>query len=412
MTKRTLRLPRREPQQEHDGRRSRSLRLLITLAALTGLGVGGLALFYWVGAGVIAAPPEATTNNPHLTMPERLYLQLYLATHADSLRQAAGDGGANPLPFEISPGQTASQIVANLTAQGFLLPTNAALFLNYLRFYGLDLQLEAGRFELSRDLTIPQLATALTQAGNRDITLTFLEGWRLEEFVAYLSETRPANIDPLAFQALTQRQADFDLTPYTFLASVANDPDLTSLEGFLFPDTYRVPTEADAAYLLDLLLRTFETRVTPTMRQAYGAQGLTLRQAVTIASIVEREAVLEAEMGTIASVYLNRWQQGMKLDADPTVQYAVGFDPQHGVWWKTPLTLEDLQINSPYNTYLRPGLPPGPIANPGLKALEAVAYPAQTAYLFFVADCSGQAPGSHHFSLTYEEHLAHVAECR
>lgn len=388
-------------------------RLVIFWAvAVLSIAAGYLVYQHWISAAWIGAGEAAGAANPALSLPERLYLQLYLATHADELRQVVGDGGETPLTFEVAPGQTASQIADRLVAQGALQPADEALFLNYLHFYGLDLQLEAGRFQLSRQLTIPQLAAALTQAGSPDITLTFLEGWRLEEFVAYLEATRPGNMDPLAFQALVQRQTPFDLTPYTFLASTINDPNLTSLEGFLFPDTYRVPLEADAAYVVDLLLRTFDARVTPAMRQAYGAQGLTLRQAVTVASIVEREAVLADEQSTIASVYLNRLNLGMKLDADPTVQYAVGFDAQQGKWWKTPLTLEDLQLDSPYNTYRQPGLPPGPIANPGLGALQAVAYPAQTAYLFFVADCSGQAPGSHLFSFTYEEHLAYVAACR
>ena len=134
------------------------------------------------------------------------------------------------------------------------------------------------------------------------------------------------------------------------------------------------------------------------MRQLIGAQGLSLREAVTLASIIEREGVLNAERATIASVFFNRLELGMKLEADPTIQYAVGYDAANDSWWKSPLFQTDLELDSPYNSYLYPGLPPGPIANPGLSSLRAVAEPAQTQFIFFVADCSGEAPGSHNFS--------------
>ena len=131
-----------------------------------------------------------------------------------------------------------------------------------------------------------------------------------------------------------------------------------------------------------------------------------------LGAIVEREAVVEDEMAMIASVYFNRLRAGMKLDADPTVQYAVGYQAENDSWWKVPLSMADLQINSPYNTYQNVGLPPAPIANPGIKALQAVADPAQTDYIFFVAGCNPQNPSTHLFSITYEEHLTNVENCR
>jgi UPF0755 protein len=116
----------------------------------------------------------------------------------------------------------------------------------------------------------------------------------------------------------------------------------------------------------------------------------------------------EEEMPLIASVFLNRLAAGMKLDSDPTVQYALGYNPGKETWWTNPLSLEDLQFDSPYNTYLYPGLPPGPIASPGLAALQAVAFPAQTPYYYFRADCGGA--GKHAFAETFEEHIQN--ECR
>lgn len=393
---------------------SLSLRLFAFVVVVT-LFVGALLIVYqrWQAAGSAFPPPvSADTGNPQLSLIERLYLQTYLATHGADLQTAAGAGQDASLVFTVASGQTAPQIAANLAAEGLLTPDNENTFLNYLRFYGLDLALEAGQFTLSPALTIPELAGALTQATSPEVVLTFLEGWRLEEIARYLEQVRPARIDPTVFLSIARRQIPFDVTRYDFMASAASNPILPSLEGFLYPDSYRVPTEADAAYLVDLMLRTFGERITPSLRQAFGAQGLTVYQAVTLASIVEREAVLAEEQPIIASVYLNRLNQGMKLDADPTVQFALGYDATGDAWWKTPLSLDDLQFDSPYNTYLYVGLPPGPIANPGLGALTAIADPATSNFLFFVAACDGSRPGSHLFSVTYAEHLVNVASCQ
>jgi len=157
------------------------------------------------------------------------------------------------------------------------------------------------------------------------------------------------------------------------------------------------------------MLAAFDTQVTPELRQAMQASDLTLHEAVTLASIVEREAVRPEERPLIAGVFLNRLRLGMSLGADPTVQYALASDPasvERFGFWKQGLTTEDLQVDSAYNTYVNGGLPPGPIANPGLASLEAVAHPAQTSYLYFVA----RQDGSHVFAETLEEHLRNVEE--
>jgi len=155
--------------------------------------------------------------------------------------------------------------------------------------------------------------------------------------------------------------------------------------------------------LIAELVRNFAYHLSPDLRQGFQQQGLSIYQAVTLASIVQREAVQEEEAPIIASVYLNRLRIQMKLDADPTVQYALGFNPSLNTWWTNPLSMADLQIDSPYNTYIYVGLPPTPISNPGINALRAVAFPAQTAYYFFRARCDGS--GFHEFAQTFEEHL-------
>ena len=156
-------------------------------------------------------------------------------------------------------------------------------------------------------------------------------------------------------------------------------------------------------------MQNFARLVVPVYQQAAAAGNtrLSLHEVLTMASIIEREAVLDQERPIIAGVYLNRLQNGMKLDADPTVQYAMGYQPATRQWWKTPVSLEEYgAVDSPYNTYLHEGLPPGPIASPGIQSIRAVLSPAKHDYLYFVALPAGS--GRHAFSSTYEEHLENV----
>ena len=157
------------------------------------------------------------------------------------------------------------------------------------------------------------------------------------------------------------------------------------------------------------MIENMATKIPGNAIELASAQGYTFYEILTIASIVEREAVVPAERPTIANVYLNRLAQNMPLQADPTVQYAMGYQTDTGQWWKTPVTLEEYsQVNSPYNTYLNFGLPPGPIANPGADSLNATLQPAQTNYLFFMG-CGGE--GAHLFAEDFATHEANVAAC-
>ena len=372
------------------------LLLVVLIACLTAAFV---FYFQWRGGEFVAGDGRSLD-------PRDIYLQAYLATNAAALEEPAGNG-FTPAPFTVTPGESADTIAASLAQAGLL--NNTELFLNYLSYYDLDAQLEAGEFIIDPQQTIPQLANTLTKAVAQEVDLRFVEGWRLEQMADYLADNPAANIDANQFLAIAQRQAAFDFTPYAFLADL---PATASLEGFLFPDTYRVPPDADAVYLVNLMLQTFDRRVTPAMRQGFQTQGLTLHQAVTLAAIVEREAVVATERPIIAGVFYNRLAQGIKLEADPTVQYPLGYQPDSGSWWKSPLFLADLELDSPYNTYRFAGLPPGPIANPSLSSLEAAAFPVETSFIFFVADCAAAVPGSHAFSVTYEEHLNNVQRCR
>jgi len=387
---------------ETRGERRRSaggcvLWLVVALVVAAALLAAGLVL--WRGLSRSAGADV----NPALNPVRRAYLELYLSQHADELAGPAGRG-ASPVAFTIAPGQGAAAIADNLRAAGLL--NNSELFLNYLSYYGLDGGLVAGEYRLDPQATIPELAEALGSGRSRTLELSFLPGWRSEEMANYLSVVGAAQIDAEAFQQVVSARRGLSGT-YGFLSSL---PDGASLEGYLFPDRYTIAGDTTAAALVDLMLARFDQQVTPAMRQAYGTLGLSLRDAVILASIIEREAALAEEKPLMAAVFLNRLAAGMPLQADPTVQYALGF--VEGTWWKSPLSAEDLQVNSPYNTYLAPALPPGPISNPGLASLLAVANPANVDYLFFVLDCAAATPGAHAFSVTYDEHLANIERCR
>lgn len=378
-------------------------RLLLLLAVMTGCLTAGIILYnQWVNSN----RGGEIVINPDLSLPEQIYLLTVINAQADRLTTPAGKG-TQPMPFVVTAGESADIVAANLQAAGLI--SDADLFQAYIRYYGIDTQLEAGEFVLDPQMTIPEMARQLTAAVAQEATLRFIEGWRMEQMVAYLQTVQVAQIDSRQFAQIVNRQTPLDLSAHDYLVALPAD---ASLEGYLFPDTYRVPLDADAAFLVTAMLANFGQRVTPAMRQAFGVQGLTMLEAVTLASIVEREAVLQGERAVIAGVFYNRLAQGMRLETDPTVQYALGFQPEEDTWWKSPLFLSDLEVDSPYNTYLYNGLPPGPIANPGLSALEGVAFPEKTTFLFFFADCQAAIPGTHLFSETYEEHLAYVQRCR
>lgn len=324
---------------------------------------------------------------------ERMAIGLYLRYRQDALeRPASGDDTL--VPFTIEPGETAVTIAARLAEEGLI--NDAELFRLYIRYHGVDAHLEAGDFDLRRNMTIEETAEALQQARMEEVTVTTLPGWRAEEIAEMLEGENIMRGD--AFLALV-RQGTFAY------AVLADRPEGSTLEGYLFPETYRLPAQATALDLVERMLKTFEQRFSPEMRQAIRNRGMTIYEAVTLASIVQREGVVAEELPIIADVYLNRLEQGMPLQADPTFQYARGYDPASERWW-APFGVEEVGlVQSPYNTFLNFGLPPGPICSPSQAALEAVASPADTSYLFFYS----KGDGTHAFAVTYEEHLANQA---
>jgi UPF0755 protein len=364
--------------------------LAISIGFLIALGF--VAFF---GASTLIARAEESFGPPapHLPAPLRIRLGIELGWRADALLRPV-DTAAEPLAFAIGLNEPTGEILTRL--QGARLIRDANLFSSYLVYSGLDTQLQAGSYQLSAMMNSPQIAEALLDPTPASVTLVILPGWRLEEIAGSLPSA-----------GVTVTPEDFLLAAWSPPAGVDLPVDLPSgknLEGYLLPGSYEIDRTADAVGLLNALLLGFHQNIDAEFIAAFEQHGLTLHEALTLASIVEREAVLEDEMPMIASVFHNRLAAGMKLEADPTVQYAVGYDQARTGWWPLPISVADLRINSPYNTYVVSGLPPGPIASPDLQALTAVAFPANSPYYFFQAACDGS--GVHIFEVTFEEHVA------
>lgn len=340
-------------------------------------------------------------------------LSVYLNSNQEMIdRPASVD--SRPIRFEVEPGTPARMIGSNLRDAGLI--TDELLFEAYVRVNGLAGQLEAGTFILSPSMTLREIVETLQHAEASSVTITIPEGWRLEQVAEYLDQAQIFS-DTQAISgtvsyltaALTGDLTGLDVAAYPFLQ---DRPAGTSLEGYLFPDTYEIPAVgAVPADVLSRQLDTFAARVIPLYEEAVanGTTDMDLYTVLTVASIVEREAVVPEERPAIAAVYLNRLEQGMRLEADPTVQYAMGYQAETGQWWKTPVFLEEYSsVVSPYNTYLNDGLPPGPIASPGLSSIRAVLEPVDHNYLYFVATPDGT--GRHVFAETWDEHVENVQQ--
>jgi UPF0755 protein len=329
--------------------------------------------------------------SPRLSAIERVYLGAYLLLNRSSL-VAHAPPPLRTASLDVEPGMNAAVVADELERLGVL--DNPDLLTRYLQYRGLDTAIEAGRYQVTSGLSLVELADLLQRARDSRYEVTIPEGWRREQVAEALGRL------DLGFSGADFLQASNPAPP----AWSAAPGSAETLEGFLFPDTYQLDPGMPAAEVAERMVANLEDRLSEEVLDGFAAQGLTPFQAVVLASIVEREAVLASERPLIASVFLNRLTLGIPLQADPTVQFPLGRQPDG--WWKAPLTSEDLQVDSPYNTYLHGGLPPGPIASPGLASLESVAAPAQTSYLFFRAACDGS--GRHLFATTFEEHVANA----
>ncbi len=317
---------------------------------------------------------------------------LYLAfSVASRFADAPVPRAAHTVVFTVPTGASTADIGLGLQAEGLI--RSDVLFRLLVDRRDLHGKLRQGRYLLREDMLLEEILDTLVHGTVVEQTVTFPEGWRLEQMADRLADQ--TTIDPADFARLANAsawQSEFEL--------LGGLPPGTSLEGYLFPDTYRLTAATTAEDLIRRMLRRFDDVVGDDLRNAAAVSGLTLHEAVTLASIIEREAALDEERALISGVFHNRLARGIPLQADPTAQYAIGQTTPGGRWWKPDITDDDLRVPSPYNTYLHQGLPPGPIAGPGLPSIQAAVNPASTTYLFFVA--AGDL--SHAFSETSEEH--------
>lgn len=274
--------------------------------------------------------------------------------------------------FIVMEGEGTRAVVDNLKKSGLI--RDPIVFFLLLKQKGIDGKIQAGQFLLNPSMSANEILQKL-QVGKFDESVTIPEGKRAEEIADILKDKMPQYNEAWRVQ-------------------------LNKNEGYLFPDTYLFQRFAGVEQFIAIMKNNFGKKYTKVINNT----ALSQKDIVILASLIEREAKRSEDRPLVSSVIHNRLDLGMKLDIDATVQYALGFDATGRVWWKKELTNDDLKIDSPYNTYLNPGLPPGPIASPGLASLIAAANPARTDFLYYISD----KDGNNHYASTLKEHNANI----
>lgn len=356
--------------------------------------LAGVALFLMlvVCAGVLLV----VSGGQPVDFIQTALIRVRLAGRTADLSQSVSSD-ETPIRFSIESGSTPRIIANDLVSAGLILDSD--LFVDYVRANDIDVQLEAGTYFLNRAQTLVEIANALTDSRSSQFLFRILEGWRLEEIVEIIDSNPYFGFSGAEFLNVVGPNALHDPT----FSSFAGIPSGASLEGFLYPDTYQLPAQVTPIMLRNILTEQFTTQVGTQLAVDAAAQNMTLYEAVALASIIQREAVHSDEHPLIASVYRNRLRDGMRLEADPTVQYPIG---RPGNWWPQITQSDYSGVISPYNTYLNFGLPPGPIANPGISAIRAAINPEESPYYFFRATCDGS--GYHTFAITFDQHLTNA----
>lgn len=287
------------------------------------------------------------------------------------------------------PSGTGTRGIAILLEEAGLI-RDGDFFVIASRIKKLDGRFRAGTYTLSPDLDLPAIFGRLLAGQDETLRFTVPEGYDIRR-----------TADALEEQGIVSREAFYEALEtgsfdYWFLANIPEGEN--RLEGFLYPDTYEVYAGATALEIVEKMLDRFDQLYTDELNARAEEIGLTVREAVTLASVIEREAVVAEDRPVIAGVFLNRMAIGMPLQSCATVQYILGEQ-------KPVLSTADTQIDSPYNTYRIVGLPPSPICSPGIASIEAALWPTESDYLYFLA----KGDGSHVFSVTYDEHLRNKA---
>ncbi len=324
-----------------------------------------------------------------------------LSRTPQSLEIGERDGGA-ATPHNQSTSVTVVTVVAGDSAAsiGRRLAASDVIGSHY-RFellallLGWESRLEPGEYTFEPGLTTYEILRRIHFGETSPWRVVIPEGLRLEQVSERLAEATV--VDAAAFRAVLEAPSA-DVVSGTL---AAQRPPGTTLEGYLFPSAYTLPLDGAAEQAVRAMLERLDDSISPQLRDLLNESGRSLHEVLIIASIIEREVIEDSERALVSAVIRNRLDAGMPLQMDSTVQYAVGTPAE---WWKRDLGAVDLATKSPYNTYVTSGLPPAPIASPGLASIIAAASPANVPYRYFVA----RGDGYHAFAVTYEEHLENV----
>ena len=303
---------------------------------------------------------------------------------------AHGDDSENRIHIKITEGMTTAEIAEQLADKGVIVSSLKFRFLSRVRGY--DGQMKPGTYVFSAGMSDEDVFEKVLAGEKHLVRFTIPEGFTVKEIAARLE-----NSDLVDSEDFLKAAENFK--PYSYMTSNKNV--LYAAEGFLFPETYAVESDYSIEEILKIMNDEFNLRLTEEMRTRAKEMNLSIYDLITLASLVEKEVRYDEDRPIVAQVFLKRLQLEMPLQSDATLQYLMDAP-------KEDVTIEDTKINSPYNTYQNAGLPPGPVANPGMAAIEAVLNPADTDYLYFVADRDGH----NHYAYSYEEHLALVNQYR
>ena len=284
----------------------------------------------------------------------------------------------------------AKDVGAMLATRGII--GNRYTFWAKAKLLGYEDKFKTGSYAFNRNMETDDVLEMLLNGSSEVFKFTIPEGFTVKEIAKRLDKSGIAS--EKEFLKLAENYAPYNYMKKSKYAHYR-------AEGFLFPDTYVIDTDATCEDIMDMMSRDFDNRLTDEMRRRAERMNLSVYELITLASLVEKEARFDEDRPIIAQVFLKRLDLNMPLQSDATLQYLMDAP-------KEDVSIEDTKIDSPYNTYQNAGLPPGPVANPGLDAIEAVLYPAETDYLYFVADRDGH----NHYSYTYDEHLRIVDEVR
>ncbi len=316
-------------------------------------------------------------------------INYYINNYIDNFLKPVDSNDDKKIIVEIPEGSSTNNIAEILLDNKLI--QDSKVFKYYAKKTNSDIKLKAGNYVLSRNMSVDELLNVLIKGGTtgNTVDITIIEGLTIEKTAQSISEHLGLNYE---IMLSLMNNADYFREDYQFLI---DNPEIKGLQGYLMPETYNVYIKSDEETVIRVMLSQFDDFYKEDIKPLLSNSSLSMEDVINLASIVEKEAVLDEERDVVAATFLNRLDVNMKLQSCATVNYA------HGEW-KERLTNEDIAIDSPFNTYIIEGLPPGPINSPGKKSILAVLEPADVDYLFFVAI----GDGSHYFSNNYEDHLA------